>query len=67
MALPETNITDGPNLVWLRKDWMDTLGLSAPQTIEDVVEIVRQFVDNQMGGEETVGLVCDTQIAGECG
>ena len=29
MALPETNITDGPNLVWLRKDWMDTLGLSA--------------------------------------
>lgn len=67
MALPETNITDGPNLVWLRKDWMDTLGLSAPQTIEDVVEIVRQFIDNQMGGEETVGLVCDTQIAGECG
>lgn len=26
MALPETNITDGPNLVWLRKDWMDILG-----------------------------------------
>ena len=42
---------------------MDILGLSAPQTIEDVVEIVRQFIDNQMGGEETVGLVCDTQIA----
>ena len=25
MALPETNITDGPNLVWLRKDWMNKL------------------------------------------
>ena len=31
--------------VYKRQDWMDTLGLSAPQTIEDVVEIVRQFID----------------------
>lgn len=37
MALPETNITDGPNLVWLRKDWMDILGLSEPRTVDDVV------------------------------
>lgn len=29
MAIPETNISDGPNLIWLRKDWMDKLGLEA--------------------------------------
>lgn len=67
MALPETNITDGPNLVWLRKDWIDELGLAEPKTIDDVTEIVRQFLANKMGGEGTVGLVCDTEIAGECG
>ena len=39
MALPETNITDGPNLVWLRKDWMDTLGLSALVEAHDEAEI----------------------------
>ena len=25
LAIPETNIDDGPNLIWLRKDWMDKL------------------------------------------
>lgn len=70
MAFPETNITDGPNLVWLRKDWMEKLGLSEPKTIDDVIEIVRQFITKDPGenGEgNTVGLVCDTQISGECG
>ena len=27
MAVPETVIDHGPNLLWLRKDWMDELGL----------------------------------------
>ena len=36
MALPETNITDGPNLIWLRKDCMDNLGQTKPKTIEQV-------------------------------
>ena len=26
--VPETNISDGPNLLWVRKDWMEKLGLS---------------------------------------
>lgn len=70
MALPETNITDGPNLVWLRKDWMDKLGLTAPKTMQDVEEIVLQFMQNDPGNNgagNTVGLVCDTSLAGECG
>lgn len=27
MALPETNISDGPNLLWVRKDWLDQFNL----------------------------------------
>ena len=75
MALPETNITDGPNLVWLRKDWMDELGLSEPHTIDDVVNIVKHFISEDPGnnGEDasgkpnTVGLAVDTDVTGECG
>ena len=75
MALPETNITDGPNLVWLRKDWMDTLGLSEPHTIDDVVNIVKHFISDDPGNNgtdasgkpNTVGLAVDTDVTGECG
>lgn len=75
MALPETNITDGPNLVWLRKDWMDKLGLSGPHTIDDVVNIVKHFISEDPGNNgvdasgkpNTVGLAVDTDVTGECG
>lgn len=75
MALPETNITDGPNLVWLRKDWMDKLGLSEPHTIDDVVNIVKHFISEDpenngvdaSGKPNTVGLAVDTDVTGECG
>lgn len=70
MAIPETNISDGPNLIWLRKDWMDALGLSAPRTLPDVEEIIRQFKEKDPGHNgagNTVGLVCDTSLCGGCG
>lgn len=75
MALPETNITDGPNLVWLRKDWMDKLGLSEPHTIDDVVNIVKHFISEDPGNNgvdasgkpNTVGLAVDKDVTGECG
>lgn len=67
MAFPETNITDGPNILWLRKDWLDKLGLDAPKNIDDAVSIIKAFVENDMGGSNTIGLVCDTSVTGECG
>lgn len=70
VALPETNIDDGPSLCWLRKDWMDKLGLDAPKTVEDVENIVHEFVQKDPGGNgkgETVGLVCDDELTGGCG
>lgn len=68
MAIPETNISDGPNLLWLRKDWLDKLNLSEPKTIQEAEFIIEQFIKNDLGGNgETVGLVCDTTLTGEGG
>lgn len=70
MALPETNIENGPSLLWLRKDWMDKLGLDEPKTLEDAENIIKQFVEKDPGnnGEgRTVGLVCVSDLVGEAG
>ncbi len=42
--------------VWVRKDWMDKLGLEEPETMEDVEKIAQAFIDNKMGGENTIGI-----------
>ncbi len=69
MALPETNIEDGPNLLWLRKDWMDKLKLKEPTTLDEALDVIKEFVTKNAGGNgvDTVGLVCDANLTGECG
>ena len=70
MAIPETSISSGPSLIWLRKDWMDSLELDEPETIDDVIEIVRAFVEKDPGGNgkgNTIGLVCDEELTGDTG
>ena len=67
MAIPETVIDHGPCFMWLRKDWMDELGLEEPTTFTEALDIVEAFVEHRMGteeGEEPVGLVCDTALVG---
>ncbi len=70
MAIPETSIASGPSLIWLRKDWMDKLGLEDPETLEDALNIVREFIKKDPGGNgpgNTVGLVCDEELTGDTG
>lgn len=67
MAMPETVIDHGPCLLWLRKDWMDKLGLEEPQTLEEAFDVIEAFQKNRMGaapGEDSIGLVCDTSLVG---
>lgn len=64
MALPTTEISHGPGILWLRKDWMDKLGLKEPKTMEDIEHILAQFVEKDPGGNgagKTVGLVVDNE------
>ena len=55
------------NCVWIRDDWMQKLGLEAPQTMDDLFEICRQFVENDPDGngvDDTYGLAVDKSLDG---
>ncbi|MEC0089454.1 type 2 periplasmic-binding domain-containing protein [Paenibacillus macquariensis] len=71
MAIPTTEISHGPGILWLRKDWMDKLGLEDPKSMQDVEHIIAQFVEKDPGGNgagKTIGLVVDNEnVAGVSG
>lgn len=58
MAIPFPNLTaSGINVMWIRKDWLDELGLEPPRTIKEVIRAGELFTEHQMGGEGTVGIL----------
>lgn len=70
MALPDTNIEHGPNMLWLRKDWMDKLGLAPPKTLKDAEYIIQQFIEKDPGGNgegNTIGLVSSPELTSKQG
>ena len=70
MGLPTTEISPGPGILWLRKDWMDKCNLEEPKTMEDIYNILKQFLVQDPGGNgegQTTGLVIDPIIAGNPG
>lgn len=70
MGLPTTEISHGPGILWLRKDWMDKCNLEEPKTMEDIYNILKQFLVQDPGGNgegQTAGLVIDPEIAGNSG
>lgn len=67
MAIPDVNISYGPNLLWIRKDWLDKLGLEVPESLEEMEHVIRQFIEKDPGGNgegKTIGLLCDQNISG---
>ncbi|MBB6730890.1 extracellular solute-binding protein [Cohnella zeiphila] len=71
MALPYvTAAIDGATMLWVRKDWLDKLGLQEPKTIDDVVEIARAFTTKDPDGNgknDTIGLATGQKIFGGAG
>lgn len=51
---------DGYNIMWIRQDWLDELGMEAPTTVEELENVAKAFVDNKMGGENTIGILGPT-------
>lgn len=65
-AFPDTVIDHGSMLLWLRSDWMEELGLAEPKTMDEGMEIIRQFVEHDMaGGHKTIGIACSTEMISE--
>lgn len=64
-GLPGTNLGYAHNVLWIRTDWLDNLGLSVPTTLEEVTEVARAFVENDPDGngvDDTIGITCPDTI-----
>jgi len=49
MALPQAEDA-GIHVMWIRKDWLDKLGLGIPQTVEELHNAAKAFVENDPDG-----------------
>nr|WP_312291926.1 extracellular solute-binding protein [Clostridium chromiireducens] len=70
MALPSTQCANVPTMLWVRQDWMDKLSLQAPKSMDDVENILQQFVTKDPGNNgagKTIGLVSAANIGGVYG
>lgn len=57
-AIPAPSLTaSGVNTMWIRQDWLDELNLEVPRTVEEVFDVAKKFVEANMGGENTVGII----------
>jgi putative aldouronate transport system substrate-binding protein len=58
MGLPITGTTpDSVELLYIRKDWLDKLGLPIPKTTDELINTAKAFAENEMGGPGTYGLI----------
>lgn len=60
MGIPDLeSSTEKAEYLWIRTDWLETLGLSPPENMAEVVEISKRFTNddpNQNGKNDTYGL-----------
>ncbi|MGI2296526.1 extracellular solute-binding protein [Paenibacillus sp. GXUN7292] len=61
MAIPNLSVQgDAFSMLWVREDWLNELKLTAPRTVEEVGQVARAFIANNMGGDngkKTLGLI----------
>jgi putative aldouronate transport system substrate-binding protein len=60
MAIPALTVPDdGYQLMWIRKDWLDKLGLPIPTTIDEIETTAAAFVKENPSGNEigTIGIL----------
>jgi len=60
MGIPNISVqADAASMVWIRKDWMDKLGLQPPKSVDDVAAIAKAFVEKDADGNgkaDTIGI-----------
>lgn len=66
LAIPNTNSSmDTSPILWIRKDWLDKLGLQPPQTMADVLAISEAFTTRDPDGNnknDTYGLALNKAL-----
>ena len=68
LGLPITGTTpDGICLLFVRRDWLNKVGMEAPTTIDELVQVAKAFKDAKLGGDDTYGICMGPNaFAGEC-
>ncbi|WP_199616119.1 extracellular solute-binding protein [Paenibacillus alkalitolerans] len=60
MALPSVTARgDAVHTMWIRKDWLDKLGLEVPKTVDDLAKAAKAFVEQDPDGngqKDTIGI-----------
>lgn len=65
MAIPHTYPNLAGMLINIRKDWLDAVGLDAPETMEELLEISRAFTHDDPDGngkDDTYGLAAGAEM-----
>ncbi|WP_274650964.1 extracellular solute-binding protein [Paenibacillus humicola] len=61
MAIPGVGSSDGAlHNLWIRKDWLDKLGLELPKTLDDLEKVAKAFVEQDPDGNgkaDTIGIM----------
>jgi putative aldouronate transport system substrate-binding protein len=61
-GIPGATAAAAENVVlWVRKDWLDKLGLKAPETWQDVRDVAIAFTEAKLGGPDTYGLLANQE------
>ncbi len=58
-GVPAFFMGDEGTVMWIRKDWLDNLGLQAPKTLDEFENVLKQFTENdpdKNGQKDTIGL-----------
>lgn len=62
-GFPDTVIDHGPTFLWMRKDWMDKLGMEEPADMDEAMNYILEFVNQDAAGNgETIGLACTPEL-----
>ena len=70
-GIPQLSAADGTcDLLWIRTDWLENLGLEAPETMEELLEVARAFRYDDPDGngqDDTWGIGFQKDIVTEDG
>lgn len=68
MAIPVANtLGDSFPIMWIRSDWLDALGLKAPETMDEALDVAMAFATKDPDGNgaaDTYGLYLDKDLTG---
>ena len=68
MGVPITDASiAGAPLLWIRQDWMQKLNIDPPESMQDLMEISRRFVEEDPDGngvKDTIGLAVSKELWG---